>query len=332
MPDGPPAGEPLQESGGSAAPGSDALLAGIQRELLGAHFLLLARLLRRSARADYAGFEPQNLVERRLVLTLFRIEEARVSELAGILGNDVAQISRALASLRAARLAWRERQRDPYVLTPAGERLGEQLDRVALRREEDLGRGFQPHEMFELAGLLSNLLTRATAVLAEEIAHSREDERPDAGAVVGVPDIHSRLQPALLNLGTIIARTSTLTFKRLAGLSQYEWRLLANIASRPGISFMEVVGHLDSDKAQVSRALDGMVTNGLLDRSGGKGRQAVRFTLREEGHRRHAIMRDDAVRRNGLILEYLKPGQRRRLRAYVGRLVENAAAMAERAA
>ena len=45
-------------------------LAGVQRDLLGAHFLLLSRLLRRSARADYTGFEPHNLVERRLVLTL----------------------------------------------------------------------------------------------------------------------------------------------------------------------------------------------------------------------------------------------------------------------
>jgi DNA-binding MarR family transcriptional regulator len=325
----PATGEVPEESGGAHVGGPTAPLAGIQRELLGAHFLLLARLLRRSARADYAGFEPHNLIERRLVLTLFRIEEGRVSELAGILGNDVAQISRALANLRAARLAERERQRDPYVLTPAGAQLGALLDAMALQREEELGRGLQAHEMFELAGLLSNLLTRATAILAEEIAHSRDDERPEAAAVLGVPEIHSRLQPAILNLGTIIARTSTLTFKRLAGLSQYEWRLLANIASRPGIAFMEVVGHVDSDKAQVSRALDGMVSNGLLDRSGGKGRQAVRFALTEEGHRRHAIMRDDAVRRNALIVEDLKPGQRRRLQAYVDRLIENAVAMGD---
>ena len=335
MHQGSAAGDAPEETGGTVQAEAPASLAGIQRELLGAHFLLLARVLRRSARVDYAGFEPHNLMERRLVLTLFRIEEGRVSELAGTLGNDVAQVSRALGSLRAAELVRREKQRDPYVLTPAGARLGALLDTVALRREEELGRGFHPQEMFELAGLLSNLLTRATAVLAEEIAHAREgdlgDERPDpTNSVAAVPEIHSRLQSAILNLAMIIARSATLSFKRLAGLSQYEWRLLANAASRPGTSFMELVAMVDSDKAQVSRALDAMVSSGLLDRSGGRGRQTVRFTLTAEGERLHAIMGADARRRNGVILEDLKPDQRRRLQAYVERLITNGAAMADR--
>jgi DNA-binding MarR family transcriptional regulator len=259
-----------------------------------------------------------------------------VSELAGILGNDVAQVSRALGSLRMAGLAEREKQRDPYALTPAGARLGALLDEVAVRREEELGRGFHAQEMFELAGLLSNLLTRATAILAEEIGQAREgdvgEERPDPITVTAtVPEIHSRAQSAILNIAMIIARSATLSFKRLAGLSQYEWRLLANAASRPGISFMELVAMVDSDKAQVSRALDAMVTDGLLGRTGGRGRQTVRFELTEEGYRRHDIMGADARRRNALIVEDLKPGQRRRLQVYVERLIANAAEMAERA-
>jgi DNA-binding MarR family transcriptional regulator len=330
--------EPPEGESHGADEGNEAAIAGlggVQRELLGAHFLLLNRLLRRSARADYAGFEPQNLVERRLVLTLFRIEEGRVSELAGMLGNDVAQISRALASMRAGRLARRERQRDPYSLTAEGLRLGALLDVVALRRDEELARGLQAQEVFELAGLLSNLLTRATAILAEEIALARDghlgDERPEQ-LVATVPEIHSRLQPAVLNVATIIARSATLAFKRLAGLSPYEWRLLAIIASHPAISFMELVALLDSDKAQVSRALEGMVVSGALERSGGQGRQAVRFALTAEGHRLHEIMRADAMRRNAVLQEDLKPGQRRRLKAYVEGLLSNAAAMGDRSA
>ncbi len=323
------------EQGEAEQAGTSAPLAGIQRELLGAHFLLLARLLRRSARADYAGFQPQNLVERRLVLMLFRAEEARVSELAAILGNDVAQVSRALGSLRAAGLAHREKQRDPYALTPAGVRLGALLDEVAWRREEELAQGVHPQEMFELAGLLSHLLTRATALLAEEVALARAtepaDDRAEHGLTGSVPEIHSRLQSAVLNLSMIIARSATLSFKRLAGLSNYEWRLLANAASRPGISFMELVGMVDSDKAQVSRALDGMVHSGVLARTGGQRRQAVRFALTDEGHRLHAIMSADAMRRNTLLQADLKPGQRRRLKHYIERLIANAAAMADRA-
>src|SRR5690606_2569094 len=92
-------------------------LVGVQRELLGAHFLLLAGLLRKSARMDYAHLAPQDLMERRIVLTLFRLEDARVSQLAAVLGNDIGQVSRALGSLRKAVLVSRDRQRDPYRLT-----------------------------------------------------------------------------------------------------------------------------------------------------------------------------------------------------------------------
>ncbi|BBC72132.1 conserved hypothetical protein [Altererythrobacter sp. B11] len=305
-------------------------LAGVQRDLLSAHFLLLRRLLRKSARLDYLGLEPQNVMERRIVLTLYRVEEGRVSALAALLGNDVSQVSRALSACRAGGVVERKRQRDPYRLTEKGWAMGERIDSIAMRREVELTQGLGPQEMFELAGLLAHLMDKAAAVLAVEMARARAGDEVEEVESAQDVEIPSRVQPALINLATIIARSATLAFKQLTGLSNYEWRILANLAYRPSMPFMELVGHVDSDKAQVSRALDGMVGAGLLARSKPARGQPARFDVTEQGRRTHGIMQEDALRRNAILCEGLTKAQRRRLETYLNLLIVNANAMAER--
>jgi DNA-binding MarR family transcriptional regulator len=305
-------------------------LVGVQRELLGAHFLLLAGLLRKSARSDYAHMAPQDLMERRIVLTLFRLEDARVSQLASILGNDTGQVSRALGSLRKAGAVSRERQRDPYRLTDQGQELAELMQTVVIRRERQLTRGFEPLELFELGGLLANLLQRASSLWTEESSRAGEGEEfvGDLPLEGGPAEIHSRLHPAIVGIATSIGRSATLAFKRLAGLSSYEWRILANIAYRPSVSFSELVLHIYSDKAQVSRALDAMVQRGLVSRSGGSRPGERRgLNLTAEGQRLHDIMETDSLRRNAILAADMKPAQRDRLQTYLDRLVSNATAM-----
>lgn len=313
-----------------AAFNSHAPLAGVQRQLLGAHFLLLRRLLRKSARIDYEGYQPHNLIERRIVLSLHRIESARVSELAGHLGNDVAQVSRALTTMRRQGLVTRNRQRDPYNLTDSGRRLGDLIDHVALRRELELTAGLDPQQMFELAGLLISLLEKATSILADELASAREggkDAGSDALAVPTSIEIHSRAQPIILNIATTISRSATAAYKRLTGASNYEWRVLVNIAERPLLRFTDIVNHVDSDKAQVSRTLDALVAAELLERRKAGPGEPVRFAMTARGHRLHDIMREDALRRNALLEADMSTTQRRRLQTYLDLLVANAAAM-----
>jgi DNA-binding MarR family transcriptional regulator len=306
-------------------------LAGVQRQLLGAHCLLLARLLRRSGRHDYAGYPPDNPLERRIVLTLFRIDEGRVSELASHLGHDVAQVSRAFTAMRRAGLVTRGRQREPYRLTPRGQELGEALDAVALRRDLNLTAGLDPQQMFELAGLLGNLLHRASLLLLDELAALREgaDEAEQVTLLAGATpvEIHSRAQPLIVNLAASIGRSATAAFKRLTGVSSYEWRVLANIAERPALRFTDLVIHIDSDKAQVSRTLDALTTSGLVERARAAPGEPVRLQLTERGNSLHDIMRADALRRNALLVADLSAAQRQRLQAYLDLLITNAAEM-----
>ena len=311
----------------SAAP-----LAGVQRQLLGAHLLLLNRLLRRSARHDYRGHEPESHLERRIALTLFRVEGGRVSELAFHMGHDVAQVSRALTAMRRAGLVERGRQREPYRLTPRGRELGGALDEVAARRDLQLTAGLDPHQMFELAGLLGNLLHRAGIIMLDELAKSREaprdrEEDGEPFSPTSPFEIHSRAQPLVTNLAAIISRAATASFKRLTGVSSFEWRLLANIAGRPALRFTDLVVHVDSDKAQVSRTLDALVGGGLIERTRAGAGEPVRLELTERGHRLHDIMREDALRRNTELVADLSDLQRRRVQTYLELLIANASEM-----
>jgi len=304
-------------------------LVGVQRELLGAHFLLLAGLLRKSARTDYAHLAPQDLMERRIVLTLFRLEDARVSQLASVLGNDTGQVSRALGALRKAETVSRARQRDPYRLTQKGRELAELMQTVVARRELELTRGFEPLELFELGGLLATLLQRAASLLIEESSRATDGEQLEGDPPLdgGPPEIHSRVHPAIVSIATSIGRSATLAFKRLAGLSSYEWRILANVAYRPSVSFTELVRHIYSDKAQVSRALDSMVQRELVSRSDSRPGERVGLSLTAEGQRLHDIMETDSLRRNAILAADMKPAQRDRLQTYLDRLIGNATAM-----
>jgi DNA-binding MarR family transcriptional regulator len=306
-------------------------LAGVQRQLLGAHFLLLARLLRRSGRREYDGYAPDNPLERRIVLTLYRIDEGRVSELAFHLGHDVAQVSRAFTAMRRAGLVTRGRQREPYRLSPRGQALGAALDAVALRRELTLTSGLDPQQMFELAGLLGNLLSRANQLLLDELAALREgaDEAEQSTLLAATQpvEIHSRAHPLIVNLAASISRSATAAFKRLTGVSSYEWRVLANIAERPALRFTDLVIHVDSDKAQVSRTLEALTTSGLIERGRAGPREPARLQLTERGHRLHDVMRADALRRNALLVADMSTAQRERLQAYLDLLIANAGEM-----
>lgn len=316
---------PIENAG---VPPSQQLL-GVQQALISAHLLVLTRLIRRSAQADYENLQPENWIERRIILTLFRLHEGSVTGLANSLGNDIAQVSRSLTSLRKRNLLERDTPRSPYRLSSEGRRLGDALDQLAFQRDQELVRSFSLLEMFELGGMMASLCGRAMDILAEEAAITRDtDAEAEPWRMQGL-EFHSRVIPAVFGLTNYIARGATLAIKRLTGLSQYEWRVLAFIASRPGISFMELVTSTDSDKAQLSRALDPLTNAGLLTRTAtGRGKQAS-FDISATGKAVHDVMQQDALRRNTALLADLNGDQPARLRTYLARLIATAETMTQ---
>jgi DNA-binding MarR family transcriptional regulator len=305
-------------------PEASPLLAGIQKQLLSAQFLLLRRLLMTSARHNFADCHPRSQLERRILLMLFRTAECRVSELAFGLGIDVSQISRALAELRKAGLVERDRQRDPYVLTIAGEAAGRALCEVAIQREELLTRGLTASQMFDLAGLLMIIHIRASHLLDEELGIVRQMGTATEGFL---PQSSNFAPSIIINIANTIARDATAVFKRLAGASNFEWRVLVQVASRPSITFTNLVDHIDADKAQVSRTVDDLVTAGLLERVKAAGEGLFGIELTGPGHDQYILMRDHALQRDDQITAGLQKGQIARLRSYLRVLLANAQQM-----
>ena len=140
-------------------------------------------------------------------------------------------------------------------------------------------------------------------------------------------EIHSRAQPLVIALAATISRAASASYKRLTGVSNYEWRVLANIAERPALRFSDLVVHVDSDKAQVSRTLDALVSAGLIERAKARRGEPVRLELTARGDRLHDVMRKDALRRNALLTTDMSDAQRQRLQAYLDLLIANAAEM-----
>ncbi|MEN7536757.1 MarR family winged helix-turn-helix transcriptional regulator [Aurantiacibacter flavus] len=307
--------------------GDHALLAGIQKDLLSPRILVLKRLLEQSARTDFAGLEPENAFARRILFALFRNRESRVFELAYTLGSDMAQVSRGLATLRKDGLVNTRRQRDPYTLTSEGEKLGKQLFVIAEQREARLLRGLETGEIIELVAMLIHLQGRANVLLAEELALARSEGEPSE-LPAAQTEFATRVHPLLSNLANTVLRTATAAFKRLAGASQFEWRVLVNMAERPAIPFAGLVQHIGVDKGQLSRTLNALEKSGLVVRTEDASGGPRRLDLTAKGRRVYRLMLTDSEQRNAHMIEGLRPVHLERLRAQLDRLIANAVTMA----
>ncbi|MCX7251278.1 MAG: MarR family transcriptional regulator [Burkholderiales bacterium] len=73
----------------------------------------------------------------------------------------------------------------------------------------------------------------------------------------------------LYRLGRLVATGGSLVVRLCEGqfgITRREWRLLAQLALRPGLSPTELASLASLDKARTSRAIGGLVDKGLLER------------------------------------------------------------------
>ena len=78
----------------------------------------------------------------------------------------------------------------------------------------------------------------------------------------------------IVRLVDFMHRGSGLAFRRLSGLSDFEWRVLARVCETPPLSILELSGLLNRDGGQVSRTVSRLVSSRLLkrkNRGGGPG-------------------------------------------------------------
>lgn len=115
--------------------------------------------------------------------------------------------------------------------------------------------------------------------------------------------------PRLLALvsNALVYRESTL-LKAEFGLGTNDWRVLASLAVRPGMTGAELSDFLGTAEALVSRSNRVLTERGLITSSGGPGRSRHHY-LTAEGARLHDLMLPVSAAGQDVVLEGLSPAE-----------------------
>jgi DNA-binding MarR family transcriptional regulator len=134
----------------------------------------------------------------------------------------------------------------------------------------------------------------------------------------------------IVRLIDFVNRTSALAYRRLSGLSDFEWRVLARICETPPLSINELSGLLNRNSSQVSRTVSRLVSARLLKRENRGGGPGVSVTPTQLGLAVYAPLVEQAVDINAALIAGLGEEDLANLDRYVEILTANALENLER--
>jgi DNA-binding MarR family transcriptional regulator len=133
------------------------------------------------------------------------------------------------------------------------------------------------------------------------------DHGPDDNPITITSLVSYRLQL----VGNIMSRGAAMHYRRRFDVSLWEWRAIALIGARPGLSLNELAKVVDLDKGLASRVVTALTERRLvLRRSDEQDGRAVRLTLTKKGQQTYEGLIGAAAARNGAFLDVLAPEER----------------------
>ncbi len=144
--------------------------------------------------------------------------------------------------------------------------------------------------------------------------------------MAGPPRIQTEVHAAfqIVALANRISSSASRAYLRSYGVGVMEWRVLALLALRPGVSANEISQISGVDKAAVSRSVHALVRRGrVLARTDQADSRRVRLTLTPEGQALHDRMILASLEREGLLLDGLSGEERDALFTLLGKLAAN---------
>lgn len=137
--------------------------------------------------------------------------------------------------------------------------------------------------------------------------------RRSPGTNTLLPRIDDFVGNKILLLANLVGRSATLRYRRLIGLPQVSWRIVALLGAQQPMTLHELVARAGLDKSQLSRGVSGLVRRQLVSRQPSPNdRRAIHLQLTERGIGAYAILLNGAYQRNEVLLAGLSK-QRRRL-------------------
>jgi DNA-binding MarR family transcriptional regulator len=327
-----PAREALADAAPPAAP--------MTRRLIAARLIALMKLLHRSASRVYRTETRLSDFEWRVLTQVGSHEPISLTALATLLHQDKGQVSHAAKGLAQAGFVSREHLRAPIVLTKTGRSTYARVLRIGRARNRTLMRDLTPTERALLPALLARLQVNAQSLLKREnVARARATRgEADEGVVVPVsrtrrsaPAARGRLLAQdLFALHSLLQRSAASAYKRKTGLSDFEWRVLAQLAELAPITLIEFMPLLSRDKSQVGRTLARLADRELIIRETiGAGRH-IRLDISARGREVYSQLADVALERHDALVTGLRAEEQRALMAIFDKLTNAANALLAR--
>ncbi len=140
--------------------------------------------------------------------------------------------------------------------------------------------------------------------------------------------VTAMLSSRLMVLANLLKRGAILRYKRLVGLSEVEFGLVAELGRRPPMSVARLAAAVGQDKGQISRALAGLVERKLVSRVvNPRDNREVLVSLTPAGLAAHDALVAGALERNQRLLDGLGADELAALMVQVERLAERAEEM-----
>ena len=153
---------------------------------------------------------------------------------------------------------------------------------------------------------------------AQEVASTIEELAPITGM----------MSSRLMVLANLLKRGAIIRYKRLAGVSSVEFGLVASLGRRPPMSVARLADAVGMDKGQISRALAGLVSRKLVERSGNpRDNREVLVRLTRTGLAAHDAIVAGAQERMARLLDGLSQQEVAMLLDHIDRLTVKAEAM-----
>lgn len=131
----------------------------------------------------------------------------------------------------------------------------------------------------------------------------------------------------MIRLFVLLRRTGVLAQKRLFELSEIEWRIMVQLGDTAPLSLNGLAERLVQDRGQLSRAVKGMVSRGLVTRERKPGGPEIEIELSESGSALHAQMVQWAVERDRRLTDGIDQGDIATVLRVTEGMIERAQAM-----
>lgn len=131
-----------------------------------------------------------------------------------------------------------------------------------------------------------------------------DPERSRAGQSAA---LHSLVTMRMIRLFTLMRRGGILAQRRRFGLSEIEWRIMTQLGTGARLSLNALAEALLQDRGQLSRAVKGIVTRGLVTRERKPGGPEIEIALSSAGWALHTQMVGWVVERDARLTEGLNP-------------------------